>query len=223
MHARDASRRVTGPPTAPRGRRLGAALAAFLLVVALLLLLRGPLLRSAARFLTVADPLEHADAILMFAGDIDARPPRVAELFRQGLASRVVLVRPEDRAAQRLADVPNESELARRILIRLGVPDSVITIVAAESPATSTREEALIFAAYAERTGVARVIAVTSAYHTRRARWALRRALESDSVRLMMAPARHERFDETNWWRSEEGLLAYVTEYLKLIHNRLNR
>lgn len=220
---RAASRRANGPPTAPRGRRLGAALAAILLFVALLLLLRGPLLRSAARFLTVQDPLEHADAILMFAGDIDARPPLTAELFRQGLAPRVVLVRPEDRAAQRLADVPNESELARRVLIRLGVPDSAITIVPADTPATSTREEASVFAAYVERTGMQRVIAVTSAYHTRRSRWALRRALESDSVRVMMAPAEHEGFDETNWWRSEDGLLAYVIEYLKLIHNRLDR
>jgi hypothetical protein len=35
----------------------------------------------------------------------------------------------------------------------------------------------------------------------------------------MMAPAQDSRFNERNWWTVEAGILAYVEEYLKWIHN----
>jgi uncharacterized SAM-binding protein YcdF (DUF218 family) len=64
---------------------------------------------------------------------------------------------------------------------------------------------------------------VTSGYHTRRTRWWLRRELRGIPVQLSMQPVRDTRFDETDWWRSEEGLIAINNEYLTWIHNLLRR
>ncbi len=205
----------------PRARGCARALIVFLLAIVLLVLLRAPLLRAVGGFLEVSDEIEPADVILMLPGDLEARPQRVAELYHGGLAPMVAIVRPEDRVPQRVAAVPNEADLARTVLVRFGLPDSAIVIIAEGGPSTSTRDDARIFAMWAAQQGIDGAIVVTSAFHMRRARWLLRRALP-DSVRLMMAPAQHDNFGASNWWHSEEGLLAYITEYLKLVHNRLN-
>ena len=65
------------------------------------------------------------------------------------------------------------------------------------------------------------MVAVTSAWHTRRARWTLRRELDGVRVDLRMAAAPDDRFDDSNWWTREAGFLAYVTEMLKFMHTLL--
>jgi hypothetical protein len=36
-----------------------------------------------------------------------------------------------------------------------------------------------------------------------------------------MAAAPDPRFDASNWWQSEEGFVAYLTEALKFVHTLL--
>ena len=57
---------------------------------------------------------------------------------------------------------------------------------------------------------------VTSDYHTRRARWAVRHVLQDlgDQVCLVSAPS--ERFAASDWWRRETGFVAIAGENLKL-------
>jgi len=62
-----------------------------------------------------------------------------------------------------------------------------------------------------------RVILVTSAEHTRRARWVFRKVLARMPVEVRSAPVHRLCFDETNWWKSNEGILTYLHEYLKLL------
>jgi uncharacterized SAM-binding protein YcdF (DUF218 family) len=60
------------------------------------------------------------------------------------------------------------------------------------------------------------VAVVTTGYHTRRARRTFRQVLGADAARVRFVAAPTDGFDETNWWRSEQGVRCYLTEYVKL-------
>lgn len=198
------------------------AVASLVGIVAILWLARAPILTAIARFLTVEDPVEPADVILMFPGEANVRPTRTAELYDAGLAPTIVVPRARNPNGDTLGVMPNLTDAAAVVMQRLGVPREAIVVLDTPGGSTSTREDVRIFREYVERHGVRRVIAVTSMYHTRRARWALRRALDGLSVKIMMAPAAELSFSETDWWQSEAGMVSYFEEYVKWVHNYFN-
>ncbi|CAN5879460.1 hypothetical protein BH23GEM5_BH23GEM5_27650 [soil metagenome] len=108
-----------------------------------------------------------------------------------------------------------------RILQQEGVPDSAITMLDMPGGVTSTQDEGRVLRDSLQKHPAQRVIVVTSAYHTRRARWTLRRELSGLQVDLWMAAGADDRFDESNWWTREAGFLAYVSETLKFLHTLL--
>lgn len=191
-------------------------------IAAALWLARAPMLTAAASFLTVEDTVEPADVILMFPGEANVRPTRAAELYDAGLARTIVMPRAENPDGDTLGVMPNMTDAAALVMQRLGVPRDAIVVLKTPGGSTSTRDDVRLFREYVERHDVRRVIAVTSMYHTRRARWALRRALEGLAVDIMMAPAPELGFSESDWWQSEDGLITYFQEYLKWVHNYFN-
>lgn len=182
---------------------------------------REPLLRGFARTLTVDDAAGPADFVYLLGGDVNTRPFHAARLVRRGIAPRVVIPRPEDRSAVERRFYPNDAEVAVRILRAEGVPDSAIQVLRIPGGVTSTQDEGRLLRRYLQAHPARRVVVVTSAWHTRRARWTLRRELGGVPVDLRMAAAPDDRFDESNWWRREAGFLAYVTELLKFAHTLL--
>jgi len=178
-------------------------------------LLRAPILTGVARFLTVHDRLEKADAIFAFGGDPDVRPFAAAALYRRGWAPRVLVPGMETGRLAAMGMVPTQTELFTGVLRREGVPDSAVTVLAMPGGTASTTDDVAVLRAWLRRTGARRVIAVTTDYHTRRARWALRRGLKGMDVEVVMFGTPARGYDETNWWRSEAGMVAYVNEYLK--------
>lgn len=199
----------------------GAFFAGLLLVGLLGYAFHRPLLRGFANALTVDDAVAPADFLYLLGGDINTRPFHAAELFRRGYAPHVVVPRTEDRAASERGFYPNDADVAVRILRREGVLDSAITMLRIPGGVTSTQDEGRVLRDYLREHPARRVIVVTSAYHTRRARWTLRRELDGLNVDLRMSAAPDDRFDASNWWTSEAGFLAYVTEMLKFVHTLL--
>jgi len=205
----------------PRLVRLALGSAAVLLS---LFLLRVPLLSSVAGFLSIEDRLEPAGLIYVLGGEPETRPFLAADLYRRGLAPRVVLPRSKDNLATRLGMFPNETDATVRLLARLGVPQSSIVVLGRKQGGTaSTVDDAVELREFLRRNPTPRIIAVTSSYHTRRARWSLRRALKGIPVEIRMAGSRHPEFNERNWWRSETGLILVFEEYVKFVHNLLYR
>ncbi len=166
-------------------------------------LFRAPLLTGAAEFLIVNDSARAADIIVVLNGDFAKRSLRAGQLFHEGLAPQIVIARNEDRFLPEL-NVPNTTDLALRILTSLGVPREQITLLTDDGGgATSTYDEALRLREYIEAGHVRRVIVVTSAFHTRRAKWIFGRILRDVPLELQIIAAPHRRFDATNWWRTE--------------------
>jgi hypothetical protein len=112
--------------------------------------------------------------------------------------------------------VPTQTRLFVTVLHEEDVPDSLVEVLRMPGGTKSTTDDVAVLRAWLRRTGARRVIAVTTDYHTRRARWALRRGLKGMDVRVTMYGTPARGFDETDWWRTEPGLTTYFTEYVKL-------
>lgn len=201
-------------------RRLALLAAVLLAALLLLALLHRPLLRAAGSLAVVEDAAAPADAILLLNGGIGTRPAAAAALHRAGLAPVVVIVRAEDRGPGLEGLYPNVTDVAVALLHREGVPPAAVRVLETARPATSTADEAAALAAFLRAERLARVLVVTSDYHTRRTRWLLHRALRGHpaDVRMHAAP---EPFSPADWWQTEAGMLAYVEEGLKFLHGAL--
>lgn len=191
-----------------------------LLVVALVAALYQPILRKLAAVLIVDDSLEPAAAIVVLCGHLPFRAMEAANLYREGWASRVVLIRQgpaEERQALQALGVtaPDEADLSREVLIRLGVPPSAI-LIPQEGVRGGTLEE-LQIAAQAIRPNGAPVILVTSKTHTRRVRLTWRYVTGGRSHAIARA-ARQDPFDSSRWWRDRRFAMAVVREYLGLLN-----
>src|SRR5437879_1996526 len=138
-------------------------------------------LLGAGHLLVVADPLPpRADAIVILAGSVPDRTLEAADLYRAGLAPRVVVTRerlPRGQAALRARGVrlPESDELTVTALRELGVPPGAIVVL--HRRGVSTESEARTIARWACARRLRRLIVVTSRAHSRRARLILRQAL----------------------------------------------
>lgn len=205
-----------------RGRRLLVALAAVAAACALAWLLRAQILAAAAGYLSVRDPLAKADAIFVFGGDPDIRPYAAAALYHRGWAPRVLVPGMETGQLSRDGLVPTETALFLGVLKKQGVPDSAVRVLTIPGGTTSTSDDARVLRDWVRRTHARRVIAVTTTYHTRRARLSLRRAMKGTDVRVMMYGAPTRGYTERDWWRSETGMVTYFAEYLKLARYKVS-
>ena len=189
-----------------------------LLIIASRVLVYGfqnQILTGLARILIVNDSLQPADIIYILNGEVNTRPFHAAQLFEQGFASKIVIPREENGPASEIGLYPNGTDVSVKILQEKGVPKEDIVVLTIEGGVTSTRDEALVLRQYIEAHNTKSVIIVTSAFHTRRSQWIFRKVLADSGVRLQLAAAPQWKFDETDWWQTEPGLLMLVQEYLK--------
>ena len=176
------------------------------------------LLRGVMRNLMVEDELAPAGAIVVLGGGHPHREVGAAEIYRRGLAPRIVLVRSywSQQASDRLRSLgvvtPDDGHVRRQLLRALGVPDSAIVTSAGLARAT---EDELALALQTLGPGQEPVILVTSKYHTRRVRFCWQVLTGGTPPAMVHGVAEpHVRLDE--WWRSEPVVLSVAQEYYGL-------
>jgi uncharacterized SAM-binding protein YcdF (DUF218 family) len=189
-----------------------------LLLVILAYAFRTPILTGVADVLVVNDTLQPADIIFLLNSDYNTRPFRASELYKQGLAPVVVITRSENTPAVDLGLVPNDTDISVGVMEKLGVPPEKIIVLQIAGGATSTFDEAAALRTYIETKHVQKVILVTSAFHTRRAKWIFDRELAGQPVTLEMVAVPYATFDQTSWWKNETGLITLNNEYIKLVY-----
>jgi len=184
--------------------RLAAIAALFLVLVAV----AAPRLGA---WLVVEDPLQKADAIFVLGGTLFERPLEAVDLYHEGWAPRMLLMR-------QIAD-DGELELQRRgvsyhreidvqvdVLTRLGVPQSAIEILGEQD---STKDEADALREIVVARKWSRVIIVTSKQHTRRARLVMNRRVAPTGGEVILRASRYDRTDAVGWWR-QRGTLRFT-------------
>ncbi len=178
-----------------------------------LILTSEPLLTWFAYRFRFEDAPVQSDAIVVLLGGPHDRPTKAAELYRQGMAPVILMGRTEEAPI-------DETETHRRALMRSGVPSDAIKILPGGA-VKNTYDEALRVRDYVRTHPVRRVIIVTTAYHTARARWTFRKVLRGLPVGIRMAASQDPRFTEADWYTRDDGINEYMSEAMKTIYYRL--
>ena len=191
-----------------RGRGGWRALLVLAALAGLLYLGRPWWLQALGHFLIQEDAPEKADMAVVLAGDgYGHRVLKGVELAQQGYVPRLLVDGPPG-----YYDT-NEAELAMQFALNRGARAEIM--IPLHMRVTSTMAEARVIDLELRKRQVAKVLVITSNYHTRRARAVFRR-YGSPGIEYRFVGAPDEYFDPDNWWRSREAEKVLLIEYLKL-------
>ncbi len=192
------------------------------MAIIILTVARTPLLEGMGTLLRIDNAQKGAEAIVVLSGDPFNRVPKAAWLYKNGYAKKVIIIDKE--SSKRTGQLekmgyklPDSSLLSIQILQEEGVNKADIIHIEG-TQAASTIDEARIVKIFSEERGYKRFILVTTAFHTGRALWIFHKIFKNSDVKIEMAAADHAEFNESNWWKVEEGFLAYFNEYLKWMY-----
>jgi len=197
-------------------RRSFRRLAAIAALVLVLVAVAAPRLGA---WLVTEDPLQKADAIFVLGGTMFERPLEAVDLYHEGWAPRILLVRQipdygEDVLIERGVTFQREIDIQVDVLVKLGVPRTGIDVM---PPQNSTRDEADELLAAVDAHKWSRVIVVTSKQHTRRARLVMNRRLAGSGAQAILRASRYDRSDVDGWWRNRSTLRFTLFETQRLI------
>ena len=176
----------------------------------------------AARSLIVRAELSSADALVVLSGSNTylERTGWAARLYREGRAPVIILTNDNVPGGWSVAEQRNPLfvEMAAEELRRNGVPAEKIETI--PMIASSTHEEALRLREYSIAHHLRSILVVTSAYHSRRALWTLRRVFEGSGIEIgldtpgtgIQTPA------PATWWWHVAGWQIVPGEYVKMIY-----
>jgi uncharacterized SAM-binding protein YcdF (DUF218 family) len=170
------------------------------------------------RWLTIEDPLEKAQAIVVLSGQMPIRATEAARLYRAGYAPEIWLTRTVEPAASLKAihiAYIGEDFYNTRILMHDGVPENAIRVL--EEPINNTADEVRAVGAELGRRGGSRVILVTTKAHTRRVR-ALWDRLVDARMHVVVRVSPDDPFQPGRWWRTTGDALDVVRESLGLLN-----
>ncbi|MGK5092722.1 YdcF family protein [Deltaproteobacteria bacterium TL4] len=185
-------------------------------VVGLLILNYQWFFRNYAEFLTIDNATKNSDAIIILSGNPLIRIPHALKLFQEQYSGRIFLT-DEKKNYQFSHLFPSNLELAVGIAKELNVTIAFEIIPSLKGGATSTFDEAQDLKEYVRIHALKRVILVTDAFHTRRARYAFNKVLGNPNLKIEMSAAPNPIFAEGNWWKSELGMENYTLEGLKFL------
>jgi uncharacterized SAM-binding protein YcdF (DUF218 family) len=201
-----------------RFRRAALVTATLAVLLALVWIAREPLLAGAAMAWMETDELHEADAIVVLGGGLDTRPFVAAELYKRGLASRILIASPRLTASEKLGIFARHVDANRAVLAKLGVPAEAVSLIG--NDLANTYEEARALRRWAAATGAKHVIVPTEIFQTRRTRWVIGRELASVGARVSVHAITPRDFDGSNWWRHEPGIINFQNEVLKYAYYR---
>jgi hypothetical protein len=204
---------MIGPPERPSRRRWPGLRTVLIAgaVLAVLLVFHRPLLTRFALLFRVDDPAP-SDALIVLVGWTEP-----LEIYQRGWAPQVLMI-PHGQVP--FPDL-NQSEVDRQVLIRKGIPENAIRALPAVSYGADIREVAQRVREELEKHPLRRITITAGAAHSRRVRRVFRRALHGMNVDIHIAAVRDPGFDETNWYRKDEGLTEYFSETIEVIRDAL--
>lgn len=177
------------------------------LLIALLLIGIAWLVLRGGEFLVVDKP-QHADLIVVLAGETEVRPARALQLLRQGYAPRILLDVP---ANAKVYDL-EETQLAEGYIRKEPEAEAigVCPIVG-----LSTRDESRDVGECVKADKPKKILIVTSDFHTRRSLSIFRRQLRG--IEFSTAAASDPTQFGARWWSRRQWAKTFVDEWLRLI------
>jgi uncharacterized SAM-binding protein YcdF (DUF218 family) len=209
---------VSSPVVRSLVRRLAWVLAALACLVLAAWIFRAPLLTGLADAWVVNDPVAKADAIVILGGGLENRPFAAAKLFHDGIASTILYTDVRLSPAEEMGITLPEKEQTRRILLSNNVPETAMTVIG--SHVANTYDESRAVRAWIEKTGAKSIIIPTDPFHTRRVRWVFDKELRGTKTVIHVVAINPVRYRAGDWWRHEEGVIAFQNEVIKYLYYR---
>src|SRR3954471_12302199 len=165
-------------------------------------LLREPVLRGAANLWIVSDPISRADAIVVLGGGVETRPFIAAQMWRRGLADKILISQsPEERTVS-LGVMPSHTELNRQILLKLDVPaDAIETFGTANK---NTRDEAVALREWTKRNAASAFIIPSEIFSARRVRGFFCPQFFGTAVSIEVPSIDPPSYTRRDWWKTEQ-------------------
>jgi uncharacterized SAM-binding protein YcdF (DUF218 family) len=210
----------TAVPGKPRHwlRRLAWLLAFCCALLLVGYVFRAPLLTGLAEAWVVNEPVAKADAIVILGGGLENRPFAAAKLFHDGVAPQILYMDVRLSPAEEMGVTLPEKEQTRRILLSNNVPEMAMTLIGTN--VASTYDESLAVRAWIEKSGAKTIIIPTDLFHTRRVRWIFSKELRDTKTQIHVVAIKPLRYGIEDWWRHEEGVIAFQNEVIKYIYYR---
>jgi uncharacterized SAM-binding protein YcdF (DUF218 family) len=165
------------------------------------------LFSTSGHFLIVNRP-QHAEAIVVLAGETDHRPALGLQLLQQGYAPRMVL------------DVPANAKIYDETMLQIAqqyvreLPQAQ-SVVICPIYGLSTKAESQDVSQCLRTLGVHSVLIVTSDYHTRRALSTFRHELPG--MQISVAAATDPQQFGGAWWKHRQWAKLNFDEWLRLV------
>lgn len=216
--------RSTNQDVGPSRTKEAARRPHILLVVVVCLAMWPLLAWVGAQLLIIKAELSSVDAIVVLSGSSTyvERADWAAKLYREGRAPVIVLTDDGRISSWSKTEERNPYfyELASEELQQRGVPATRIQVVSGIG--SGTYEESLKLRDYATTHKLKRLLVVTSAYHSRRALWSWRRALQGSEIEVGIdsPPPGWQTPSPTSWWWARRGWNLVAGEYVKMIYYR---
>lgn len=156
-----------------------------------------------ASLLVVQDRLTKVDVLVTLGGDSE-RELYAAELYRQGLAPKIIMSGCGSSA----------SKMAKRA-VKTGVNAGDVIL---EERAESTYENALYSKNIISAQDFKSAIIVSSPYHMRRTKLVFERVFKNTGVKLLYSPTKDSGFNVDGLCKSERDRAIVKREYIKLIY-----
>ena len=175
------------------------------------------LLRWYADFFVVDTATRGADAIVVLGGNSRTRIPQAITLLKNGYGKTILLTQPR-RQQIKYKFIQSEYDIAKLILKHEKIHYATIPSLK-PGGATSTLEEAYDVANFLKRYRLHKIIIVTDAFHTHRALYTFQKVFRSEDIytKVEVAPAFSHEYKVYSWWKSEQGLTDYITEFFKFV------
>ncbi|NQU25987.1 MAG: hypothetical protein HQ567_32260 [Candidatus Nealsonbacteria bacterium] len=151
----------------------------------------------------------------MSSGGSD-RYVEAAALYRADPARQVLLFESYRSPLVCIGAIPARDVVGRRQLADRGVPTEDIELIAGAP--RGAWEAAHCLQAWLKDRGDARPLILCHRFHSRCLRHVLDEVLEEDAARVFVRALPGDRADETNWWKSRDGVKDVFFGYFRLAY-----
>lgn len=188
----------------------------FLLLGLVVYLFRIPLMTSAAEYLIRPDEAQKAEVAFVLGGSSMDRGKEAAKVYQEGWVPQLVTTGENVPSVLEIKGImETEAQITRAQIIASGVHKSVCVIM---NKGTSTMEEAHAILYYCDRHGLDKIMIISSNYHLRRINNVFRPMFKEKGIEVVLHGTSSSRYNEMEWWKTEEGLIALNNEYMKLLY-----
>jgi uncharacterized SAM-binding protein YcdF (DUF218 family) len=185
-------------------------------ILLLLFLFRNTILTSIGNWLVATDPTEKTEMCFVLGGNSFERGTAAVNLNKQFPDHRFIATGGNYPSQILCLDTMMfEAELTKHWMIAQGVPPSQVDTLTSAHSTMDESEEILL---YCKNNNVKHITVISSAFHLRRVRWVFEEKFEDAGIKVNFHAAASMEYDQTNWWKNEEGLIMTNNEIVKLFY-----